>query len=312
MKCRSLWSALAVSVLAAGALPALAQLSLVSLPPPPSLQATTGSFTLPWEGPPADGVDNRYLSVAWYYSTKPDGSDKTRITTFLHDDFQNFRNNWQANGPFAFDWTLKKDRERNKRYLSAPSMAAPLIYPQEIPLDSVVALKVRPMGAKNSWGIQLRVQPRGALELQNEGNRLNISESGNQIVSLALPGIRPQREWFWYEIGLKSRRGQDVEIRIRIYNEERTAMLFSHVMSCKLQSPQLCKPGGIGLTGPASFEELFVDPWSARWASDAKNSLKWDTTDVPNGDYYLIAEVSDGKTIPQLKATNYRIEVRNR
>lgn len=312
MRCRSLWSALVVSVLAVGALPAVAQLSLVSLPPPASLQASTGTFTVPWEGPPPDGVDQHYVSVAWYYSPKPDGSDRKRITTYLYDDFLNYKVNWQAAGAFAFDWDIKK--KDGHRFLSGPANATPLIYPQEIPVDSVVALKVRPQGSKNSWGMQLRVQPRtgASLELQNDGNRLKILESGNQLVSLSTPGIRPLKDWYWYEIGLKSRKGQDVEIRIRIYNEDRTAMLFSHCDSYKLSTRQLCKPGGIGLSGPAWFEELYVDPWNARWAADAKNSLKWDTTLVPNGDYYLIAEVSDGRAIPQLKATTYRIEVRNR
>jgi len=315
MRCRSLWSALVVSVLAVGALPALAQISLVKLPPPPNVQATTGSFTVPWEGPPADGVDQRYLSVAWFYSTKPDGSDKNRITTYLYDNFVNYKVTWQAAG-FAFDWDLKDLRKRNgHRFLAGPAGASPLVYSQELPLDSVVGLKVRPAIGKNSWGLQLRVQPQtgASLLFQNDGNRLNISEGGNQLVALTVPGITPgERKWYWYEIGLKARKSKDVEIRIRIYNEERTKMLFSHCNSYKLMTPALCKAGGIALMGPADFEELYVDPWSARWGSDAQNTVKWDTTQVENGDYYLIAEVSDGRDIPQLKATSYRIEVRNR
>lgn len=317
MRCRSLWSALAVSVLTVGALPALAQISLIKLPPPPNIQATTGSFTVPWEGPPADGVDQRYISVAWYYATKPDGSEKKRITTYHYDNFVNYKTTWQVAGAFAFDWDLKdlRSKKDGHRFLTGPAEAAPLVYTQELPLDSVVGLKVRPKPGKNSWGLKLRVQPQNgaSLDFQNDGNRLNISEGGNQIVSLNIPGITTgAKQWYWYEIGLKARKSKDVEIRIRVYNEERSTMLFSHCNTYKLFTPQVCKPGGLALLGPADFEELYVDPWSARWASDAQNSVKWVTTDVDNGDYYLIAEVSDGKPIPQMKATSYRIEVRNR
>jgi len=316
MRCRSLWSALVVSVLAVGALPALAQISLIKLPPPPNVQATTGSFTIPWEGPPADGVDQPYVSVAWFYSTKPDGSEKSRIITYHYDNFVNYKTTWQAPAGFAFDWDLKDRRQQKDghRFLSGPAEKTPLVYGQELPLDSVVGLKVRPAIGRNTWGIQLRVQPRtgASLEFQNNGNRLHISEGGNQLVSLNVPGIVGSKQWYWYEIGLKAQKGRDVEIRIRIYNEERTAILFTHCNSYKLATPQLCKAGGIALTGPADFEELYVDPWSARWASDAQNSVKWDTSQVANGDYYLLAEISDGRSIPQLKATSYRIEVRNR
>ena len=38
---------------------------------------------------------------------------------------------------------------------------------------------------------------------------------------------------------------------------------------------------------------LYVDPWEARWADDTHNEFRWDTSQVPDGDYYVLAELSD-------------------
>jgi hypothetical protein len=65
------------------------------------------------------------------------------------------------------------------------------------------------------------------------------------------------------------------------------------------------------LSGTADFGEIYVDPWAARWTDDAKDEVKWNSVGVPDGDYYLIAELSDGRTPPRLEITSYQVQVRS-
>jgi hypothetical protein len=66
------------------------------------------------------------------------------------------------------------------------------------------------------------------------------------------------------------------------------------------------------LTGPAHYAEVYVDPWEARWLDDRKNQFVWNTESVPDGDYYLIAELSDGRKAPERIVSDFQVQVRNR
>jgi hypothetical protein len=122
-------------------------------------------------------------------------------------------------------------------------------------------------------------------------------------------GLNPSR-WYWYEIGVhKKPRLPLVEIRVRVYDDKREHVVVEFdPLYCRIQ------PGGdkgfLQLTGPAKFAEVYVDPWWSRWTDDRRNDVIWNTEVVPDGDYYLIAEVNDGKTV-QFITSDYQVQVRN-
>jgi hypothetical protein len=308
MKRRGLWCGLVVAAAVVGAAPAVSQDVSLRLPPPPTAQAITGAYRLQWEDLAPGAVEDRMVSFAWYYATKADGSDRKRIVTSLRDDFANFRANWTCPGPFPFDWSLTK-REIGT-VLKADKGASPLYSNNAIPANSVVSLKVRPLLGASTWGVTLRVQKLDTgLEFRHDGNKLRIFEAGEQIDAFIV-GLPPG--WYWYEIGLQNKKGRDVEIRVRIFDEDRTRLVASRCLTHKLKVVDLKKPGGIALSGPANFAELYVDPWASRYADDSDNALTWDTTAVPDGQYFVIAEVADGKAPPRIVASPFRVEVRNR
>lgn len=313
MKKTGLWCGIAALVLGLVSLPALAQFDgqpRFKMPVDPI--AANGEFVLEWDDLRPGAVNPGLVSFTWFYAKAAAGAERTRITTILRDDFTAFRANWQAHGPFGFDWDVKANRKR--QYLQGPNQpgSSSLVSNFQIAPDSVVGVLVRPSTLRPQWGIELRYQGKGeSLEFRHDGNKLKILECGEPIVDnihINLPGAR---QWAWYEIGLETRARRDVEIRIRVLNEERTALLGQFNHTHRLRNPKLRAGGLIALSGPADFGELYVDPWSARWADDRENRLRWDTSMVENGDYVLVAEVCDDRRVPRQIATNFRISVRN-
>lgn len=314
MKKIGLWCGAAALMFGLLGLPALAQLDgRPRFGMPDQVEAVNGAYDLHWEDFPPGAVNPRIVSFTWFYAKSPVDPERKRITTLHRDDFLNFRDHWRTPGPFGFDWDVKTNRS-NRRFLQSPGQvqASALVSNSAIPADSVVGILVRPKD-KPQWSIELRAQKPGvSLEFRQDGNKLKISECGSVIaddIHVAVPG---GGKWAWYEIGLQTRLGKDVEIRVRVFNEERTELLGQFRHTWRLANPALRREGGISLSGPADFAELYIDPWSARWADDNRNTLRWDTSHVPNGDYVLIAEVCDGNKIPRQIATDFRIRVRNR
>lgn len=313
MKKIGLWCGAAALAVGLASLPALAQRDgRPHFPIPDNLEAPNGSYDLHWEDFPPGAVNPRLVSFTWFYAKAPAGAERKRITTGLKDDFRDFRAKWQTPGPFGFDWVVKS--RMNRRFLHAPDQpqASSLVSNAPIPMDSVVGLLVRPRD-RPQWSIELRVQKPGvSLKFRHDGDKLTILESETEIIRdipIDLPG---GAKWAWYEIGLQTRPGRDVEIRVRVFNEERTELLGQYRKTHRLENLLLRREGGITLTGPADFAELYVDPWAARWAEDNSNTLRWNTSAVESGDYVLIAEVCDGSRVPRQIATDFRIGVRNR
>ena len=317
--CSGLWMALA-------AVPARAQNAPFRFIPPRSLEAR-GIYRIPWGGLGPVAVDKGFAtSVTWYYSKDSKLSDLHRLVTSggYHDDFRDFRRNWDAIGDFAYDWRLRK--EHGRRYLSGSAHASPLVSVAEMHAlsdrdarDSVVSILLRPNGkdGKSHFGIQLRSHEEGggsSLELRQEGDSLCLYEDDkpvtNQPVCCSVhltPG-----QWYWLEVGLRTKRS-DIECRVQIFDEERHNRLAAARGEFRPAVRQLCKAGSIGLSGSADFADLYVDPWQSRWDDDG-DATNWDTADVPDGDYYLVAEVlSDrpGDTKPRFVTSGYQVHVRN-
>jgi hypothetical protein len=280
--------------------------------PPVSTRAVGGSYTVRWTDDD-NGIADGCRSITWYYSPRSDGSDRKRMTTRYRDDFTGYMARWKPEGAFNFDWKLRRDGERG-HVLYSRGESGPLYSREATDENVVVSTLVRPRNLKNDVCIGFRLGANGTgYEVRSEGNVLRVLQEGEP-----LPGamrrvfeITP-RKWYWYEVGLRSRRGKEVEIRVRIYDETRRVLACIPGIEDRPRNKALLRRGILALCGAADFAELYVDPWEARWADDTQNEFRWDTSQVPDGDYYVLAELSDAKGPAEVVVSPFQVEVRNR
>lgn len=305
--------ALGLAGLGAG-LPALSQIEGFRFLQPPALQAVGGPFRLRWHDLPQGGIAAHPTAITWYYSPDPLGRQRKRISTGFCDNFERgFLANWRPAPPFAFGWRVTQDRGERWSYLRSDRDAGPNLSLNATDRDVVVSVLVRSRSLRPNYGIGLRVQPDlAAYEVRQEGLQLRVLSAGREIATMPAPEIRP-RNWYWYEIGLRNPANKrDVEIRIRVLDEERQRVLVS--MDPLVERPRaagLTRPGLIALFPNADFREIYVDPWCSRWMDGHQNELRWDTSGVPNGAYFIVAELSDGRGRPRLSVSPFQVEVQN-
>jgi hypothetical protein len=301
--------AIALGCVLAPMAPSLAQAGALEIEAPAGTKPVAGLYTFRWRC--NDLFDQGIRSVTWYYATDPDSPTKSRVVTSHQDNFTNFRRSWRTDGPFGLDWTTRNERGRGRSVLVGPRAGGPLISIDPVERDSVISLLARPTGLRNEFGIGFRIrQANRGFEVRNNQNTIRLVSGGEVLDERQLVGVRSQ-QWFWYEIGSRTR-GKDVEIRVRVYDEKRERLLVNFTHEHRPTEAALLQPGLVALWGPADFAELFVDPWSARWLDDEKRELRWNTRGVPDGDYYLIAELVDGNSAPQYVVSPFQVEVRNR
>jgi hypothetical protein len=308
---RALLEVVAAAGLCLAALPARAQVRDFRILPPTERQVVSGSCLVKWFDYREGAVDENPPAITWYYATRADGSDKKRVVTAGRDDFRAFRRTWQAQGAFAFDWALRKDADLGRDVLRGPKIGGPLVSLDPAVRDVVISLLVRPTGARNEFVMAPRVL--GTLsgyEIRNDGNALRLLRDGEPLAEEPLFEVRPF-QWYWYEVGFHTLRGKAVEIRVRVYDGERKKLLAKICKEDRPRDPALLRGGLVALRGPADFAELYVDPWEARWADDDTNEFKWDASAVPDGKYYLVAELVDGKSAPHAVVSEFQLEVHN-
>jgi hypothetical protein len=234
---------------------------------------------------------------------------------FTHDDFSNgFARNWRAQGKFGYQWTVKEDPKEHRYYLPGPRNADPVLSIDNPPGNCVVSVLLRP-NSKGTFGIGLRVPGNGkGIELRNNGESVRVYVPGRDepLIDEPLPNSTP-KAWYWHDLGVRTiRRGPDIEIRLRVYDQSRETLLASGADYVNtLKYPAIPKNGVISLFGPADFAEVYADPWSVRWTDPGGNVLIWDTSQVPDGKYYLFAEAIDDTGKVSLVRSDYQVEVRN-
>jgi len=297
------------------ALPARSQLSAFRIPQPASTLAVGGRYTVNWDDRFFNELDPGCVySVTWFYSATRAGDDRRRLNTGFRDDFTTgFRANWKPEGEFLFDWDVNRDPRERRSYLVAPKVAGPAVSRDLFPPNMVLSVLVRPYGVRNEFAIGLRRQPNErAYELRNQGDTIRLMQSGRVLAERRLLRVAPH-EWYWYEIGCyTARRTREVEVRVRVFDARREKVLVNFDPVYDRPAGGLDRGGLIYLTGPAHYAEVYVDPWEARWVDDRRNQLVWNTEGVPDGDYYLIAEVSDGRKPPERIVSDFQVQVRNR
>ncbi len=296
------------------AVPTAAQLAPFRFRTPDTTVSAGGAFTVRWTDVGPEDVSESLTSVTWYYATKPDGSDRKRVKTLFREDFSGgLAANWRARGPFAMDWVIRQDPRRERSFLMGSRDSAPLLSQDPIQRDAVVSVLVRPRGIGGKFIIGGRVlSDGGGYEVMSDRNTLAIAESGRVLFQRRMAELNPN-SWYWVEISLRTHKNKDVAVRLRVFDEERKRMLgCMHTLECRPSNPSLLKSGVLSLWGAADFASIYVDPWEARWADDSRNEFRWDTSQVPDGDYYLVAELSDGSGRIQLEVSDYQVQVRNR
>lgn len=288
---------------------ALAQGEKFRLRPPTMTRASNAVYVLQWSDRLPGTLDSGLRSVTWYFATRPDGSDRKRITTLFAERFgPEFVERWRGEGGVTADSVVRRD---GRQFLSLPSgvLTARAVSVERLPKDVVVSALVRPRDLKTGFSIALRVRPNGngyLLRVDERGLRLG---DGTRDMAFRGADRLVANNWYWFEVGLRTRK-EEVIARVRVYDENRTRLIAGLEYFDRPRDPELFGGGAMALAGPADFAELYVDPWHACWIDASENELAWDTRDVPDGDYYIIAEVADGKRPPLRVVSKYQISVR--
>lgn len=284
----------------------MGKLEILRIDPPTD---GTDIYTLCWRDLGAVGLYDGVKSLTWYYSTRRDGSDRKRLTTTFRDEFgPDFARRWRNEGATNLDWIVRRD---GRQFLSVPGGALPSRTISREPLirDAVVSALVRPRDLKSGFSLALRMGQNGGGYLLTTGEKgVRFTDGAREIENRSTAKINPNT-WYWYEVGLKTRK-DEVVIRVRVFDETRTRLLVKFDDYDRPQNKALLSLGGIALSGPADFAEVYADPWEACWLDACANQLSWDTGNVPTGDYYIIAEVADGLKPPYRAVSSFQVKIR--
>jgi len=295
------------------ALPAVSQGVPFRFTPPASLVAA-GDFLVSWNDVADDDPIVTPTCITWYYASSPDGADRKRLTTEAREDFSTgFRQRWTPVGPFQFDWTIARDRFGREQvsYLKGGRQCGPILYNREIPSRGVISCRVRPTGIKNEFGIGFRTQPNeSGFELRNRDLELVLLDQNRVVHTAPLGEAALMNRWYWYEISCRTQARTEVQVRVRVFDEQHQNLLVSFDRTFRPSDRALLRDGGMAFWGPLEVAEVYIDTWDARWVDGRRNLLKWDTADVPNGKYFLLAETHD-QSRRQVFASPYLVEVRN-
>lgn len=279
---------------------------LRNVPPP---NPNDNNFVLHWRDLTGGELDEGLRSLTWYYSTRPDGSDRKRLTTLFRDEFgPDFARRWRTEGLANLDWVVRRD---GRQFLSVPGGAFPsrVISREPLARDVVVSTLARPRDLKTGFALALRVQGNGnGLLLTTTEKGLRFLDGAKEVASYSTGKIN-SNNWYWFEVGLKTRK-KEVVLRVRVFDESRSKLIATMNNVFRPDNVGLLSMGGLVLSGPADFAEVYADPWEACWVDACGNALNWNTENVPEGKYYIIAEMADGKKAPTRAVSGFQVEIK--
>jgi hypothetical protein len=305
------------------ALPSLADGGGLEILPPEPVRGD-GPILLRWRETRANELEDCPSAITWYYSPTADGTGKKRIPTRFWDNFsRGFRDNWRPEGQFIFNWIIDQDpvtKEFLLRCVDRPFRSA-LVLVEPVEEASVVSIRVRPRGPRGQFRVYFRLQDQGpanlnpvlpglAYAVRQSGSKvqLQVSDSKEALGDCDLQNLPPDK-WYWYEIGVRTKKKREVEFRVRVYDESHQTVIGSFDRTDRPERVGLLRSGFLALQGNADFGEVYIDPWSTRWMGDRANVLQWNTAGVPAGKYYVIAEISDGKAPARQVVSDFQVEV---
>jgi len=260
--------------------------------------------------------DHGVASITWYYASRPDGSDRRRVVTYFYDRFDSdFSDRWIPVNAVRTDWNVQREAAGRtiRRILHGRTDGEPLVSLDHFTDSFVVSAKLRPRAGARDFGVAARAKcdGPGCYALRGAAELINPMAAG----PCAVKSVRDvdANRWYWYELGVKNRnRNGEVAVRARIWDGNHERVLQTLGFTDKVSQAACPQGQRIALLGGADYSEIYVDPWEARWLGQ-HGHFDWDTRNVPNGDYFLIADVdADPGSGPQReRRTDFKISVRH-
>jgi hypothetical protein len=286
------------------------------LPPPEGLRADQQAV-IRWENhDDLNQLDRDWIpSATWYYCAQPDGSDRHRMVTSFHDRFENgFGDNWIPVNDVRQDWDLFQETRRGPRLLRSRANGDPLVSLDHWEKNFVFSARLRPLPGAQRFGIAVRANrdSGAAYVLRGTAELLNPQDPQDPaLVRHKAVGVVADR-WFWYELGVRNRK-VEVELRGRIWDGNHERVLDGGLYGRDCLTKTNCPQGQrVALLPGADYSEVYVDPWEARWISAPQGEFEWDTRNVPEGDYYVLAVVDAQRQAQACqRLSEFKISVRH-
>ena len=244
-------------------------------------------FVIKWsDNDSGDGI------ITWFYTEDAKGKNPKRITTLFHDDFENgATGNWEPRPNSR--WIIARDPDNpenlivkcqtGNEYLGTvrKDFSDVVVSARVWTPESAIAVRYSPEGETSSYRLRRMNQK---LYIWKRPGNMGISE-------LDYPNTE---KWVTYELAVHNLENGSIALEGWIISEKgELLMRITGVDEGQNQSPKNAKPAGIALHS-GDFDDVYVDPISARFIRDKTNSLIWDTSNVPNGLYYIMAEIREG------------------
>lgn len=276
------------------------------------------SATISWRSDEPEVFDQKAVpSITWYYATDLHGRNRTRVVTVFCDTFDgDLLSRWVPVNALREDFEIQREG-RNRRgdaFVRIRAAGDPLVSLDHFQDEFVVSARLRPLPAAAGYGLGVWASResqecyalRGAAELLNPGAAMP------RVKRTPVPAVTP-RDWYWYEIGIKSKGKFQREpvLRGRIWDANHEELLCSS-LSLIGGGGQKCPEGQrIALLPGADYSEIYVDHWTARYPT-RQGSLTWLTQNVPEGRYYLVAVIDDANGGPvRQRVSDFQVEVRH-
>ncbi|MBD3180683.1 hypothetical protein GF312_00220 [Candidatus Poribacteria bacterium] len=243
--------------------------------------------------------------ITWYYAEDNKGRNRKRIVTMFHDDFQNgATDKWEPR--VNSYWFITTDPENSDNLVVRCETNNEYLGTVRRDFGDVV-VSARMFG--NSGGISVRYSPQGEPpSYRLRGNLRLWKRNGNTVIKQS--SYERKGDWHTYEEAAWNLPDGSVALDGWVINKDgRMVARLKGVDKGQNGQPINSKPGGVALHDDM-FDDVYVDPVSARFVSDKKNQLDWDTSIVVSGRYYIIAEVrEDEKTY--LVSSRHPIQIRH-
>jgi hypothetical protein len=271
----------------------------ITSPAKPGL-TSDGQITVTWtDSNSGDAI------ITWYYAEDAKGKNRQRVVTLFHDDFEDgATDRWQPR--VNSRWRIVRDLKNPKNLVVHCETSNEYLGTTRRDFGDVV-VSARIFGSNG--GMAVRYSPEGEPPSYRLRDNLRLwKRDGNTGISA---GSYPaQSEWVTYEIAARNLPDGSVALEgwVVSANGELLARI-SGVDQGQNGRPKNTEPAGIALHD-SYFDDVYVDPITARFVQDSENRFVWDTSRVPNGRYYLIAELRDGKKTSTAVST-HPVEIRH-
>lgn len=244
-------------------------------------------FTVTWTD-----SDSGDAIIRWFYAEDVKGKNRQRMVTLFHDDFEDgATKRWQPR--VNSHWRIVGDLKNPKNLVVHCETSNEYLGTTRRDFGDVV-VSARMFGANG--GIAVRYSPEGEPpSYRLRGNLRLWKRPGN--TGIATTNYPAESDWRTYEVGARNLSDGSVSLDGWVFSAGGKLLArATGIDSGQNGEPKNIKPAGIALHDDY-FDDVYVDPVSARFVKDKENRFAWNTSRVPDGQYYLLAEVWDGAKV---------------